>query len=137
MPAAGYTIIHCAQMFMLLLMMFPLPTWVHDLCDIGRGAEKLGYSHRIPLVFSHANMEGLQSSVGQEAVKGAGYWPRSCEVEGGRRRGRKEEREEEGGRREGGEREEEREEEGRRKGRRKGRKEEKREEGGGKGGGEG
>ena len=57
----------------------PLPTytWVHDLSDIGRGAEKLGYSHGVPLVLSHANVESLQSSVGQETVKRAGHWPRS------------------------------------------------------------
>ena len=86
---ACYTILHCAQMFM-LTWQCPLcpPTWIHDISDIGRGAEKLGYSHGVPLVLSHANVEGLQSSVGQETVKRAGHWPRSWEL-------RKEERDDE------------------------------------------
>ena len=52
-------------------------TGIDGLSDMRRGVEQLSHCLGVPLVFSHSQMEGLEASVGQVAVKRTGHHPNS------------------------------------------------------------
>ena len=71
--------------------------WVYGLRDEWRGLQEPGHCCGVPLVLPHAEVECLQTSVGQVAVKWAGHHSHRWEGEEGRGGGRRE-RGREGGR---------------------------------------